>query len=65
MYEHMNYNEKGLVTERKLIQDKKTTTYTYRYTGNGLIKSKKKEVSNSPQIIRYKYKWSKNTASEQ
>ncbi|MGB0524265.1 MAG: hypothetical protein ACPGJS_14950 [Flammeovirgaceae bacterium] len=62
MYEHFSYNERGQVTERKLIQDKNTTTYTYIYAGNGLLKRSKKELSNTTKETSYKYKWSKKTA---
>lgn len=65
MYEHMSYNDKGLITERILIQDKVTTTYTYTYSGNGLMKSSTKTKSNTPQVIYNKYKWSKKTSTMQ
>lgn len=65
MYEHMSYNDKGLLIERKLIREDKTITYTYTYSGNGLLKTGKKAVSNQPQVIDFKYKWSKKLADLQ
>jgi len=62
MYEHINYNDKGLATERKIVQDTKVTTLNYTYAGNGLLK---KIVSDHNQVITYKYKWSKKTQLNQ
>lgn len=59
MYEHISYNKKGWMTEKKIIQDKTVILLTYRYNGKGLLKKGTKSVSDDPNTIQYTYKWTK------